>query len=299
MVTGWLKIKDVWYYLGVGGAMADGWRYINKKWYYFNENGVMQTGWRYLGGKWYYLNTNGSMQTGWRYIDSKWYYFNVSGEMLTFWQKINNKWYYLNSSGAMLANTVVGNKTGGYYWVTKNGSYDTSLRAAKESGGVSWLVLNGKAKKVTTENDKTLYRAFKALEKCTNNSMTKSQKLKAAWDYIRTSYRENNPRIPHYTGMDWPIIYANDIFVDGTGNCMSYGAAFAYMAKAIGYNNCYACNSGGHGWAEIEGLVYDPEWSMHNFKYSYYALSYNATTDVRYKDGIAANKPFMHIEIRE
>ena len=42
------------------------------------------------------------------------------------------------------------------------------------------------------------------------------------------------------------------MFVDGAGNCFSYGAAFAYMAKAIGYKNVYCCNSGGHGWAEVD-----------------------------------------------
>ena len=319
VVTGWLKVKDVWYYLGTGGAMAVAWRYINKKWYYFKENGIMYTGWSVQDGKKYYLNANGSMQTGWKKIDGKWYYFNVSGamltgwqksnnkwyylnssgEMLTFWHKINNKWYYFNSSGAMQANTVIGNKTTGYYWVTNDGSYDTTVRDAKVVNGSSWLILNGKAKPVTSENDKTLYRAFKTLDKCTDSSMTKSQKLKAAWDHLRTSYVERSPRTPHYRGLDWPTVYANDIFVRGFGNCMSYASSFAYMAKAIGYNDCYVCNSGTHAWAEIEGLVYDPERSMHHFKYSYYALSYDTKTDKNYKDDIAANKPFMHVEIHE
>ena len=76
--------------------------------------------------------------------------------------------------------------------------------------------------------------------------MTKAQKLRACWNHIRTSYGERNPRIPHSHGAGWAELYANDIFVSGAGNCFSYGAAFAYMAKAVGYSKCYACNSGGH-----------------------------------------------------
>lgn len=125
--------------------------------------------------------------------------------------------------------------------------------------------------------------------------MTKKEKLKACFDFVKT-YPECSLR-PHYMGMDWPVIYADDIFVSKTGNCFSYAAAFAYMAKAIGYGEVYCCNSGGHGWAEIDGLVYDPEWSKHDHLYSYYALSYDTHTDQDYKGAIAARRPWMHIKI--
>ena len=106
-----------------------------------------------------------------------------------------------------------------------------------------------------------------------------------------------NPRLPDYTGMDWPIIYANDLLIYGEGNCLSYGAEFAFLAKAIGYDDVYACHSGGHGWAEIDGLVYDPEWSNHVFTYSYYALSYDAHTDQDYRGAISPGYAWMHIKI--
>ena len=69
------------------------------------------------------------------------------------------------------------------------------------------------------------------------------------------------------------------------------------MAKAIGCSDCYACNSGGHGWAEVEGLIYDAEWSMHSKKYSYYAMSYDEPCDVRYASGIAAGYWWMRMEV--
>lgn len=156
--------------------------------------------------------------------------------------------------------------------------------------------MSGKATRVKTKSYKTLFRALKVVAKVTNKSMSKSQKLKACFNYTKNAYKELNPRIPHYHGSDWPIIYANDMFVDGAGNCFSYGAAFAYMAKAIGYKNVYCCNSGGHGWAEVDGLVYDPEWSRHHAR-DYYALSYNTKLDQNYKAAIAAGYSWMHVKI--
>ena len=142
----------------------------------------------------------------------------------------------------------------------------------------------------------TFQRAQAVVARITNDHMTKEQKLRACFDYVKT-YRECSPRWPHYLGMDWPVIYANDMFVRGTGNCCSYAAAFAYMARAVGYKEVYCCNSGGHGWAEIDGLVYDPEWSIHYHHYSYYALSYDTRTDQNYKGAIAARRPWMHVKI--
>ena len=82
------------------------------------------------------------------------------------------------------------------------------------------------------------------------------------------------------------------------GDCYSYGAAFAFMAKAIGYTNVYACNSGGHGWAEVDGKVYDPEWSRHHSSPgSYYGVGYNDPCDVDYKGGISAGEWWMHVKV--
>lgn len=63
------------------------------------------------------------------------------------------------------------------------------------------------------------------------------------------------------------MIYANDMYLRGYGNCFSFASAFAYLAKAIGYENVYCCNSGGHGWAEINGLIYDLEQSKNHSNY--------------------------------
>ena len=265
----------------------------------------------------YYLNSVPANRT-----------FNIAGNPYRFvngklirqgYTKIDGKLYYFNSAGVMQKNGLVGNSKDGWRyadkngvinlnytglatnsagtWYLKKGTLDRTLRTAVTVNGVDYNILNGRAYKVSTTKDRTLFRALKIVTKVTDNSMSKSEKLKAVWNHLRSAYGECNPRNPEYFGTDWPEVYANDIFVDGTGNCFSYAAAFAYLAKAVGYSECYACSSGGHGWSEIDGLVYDAEWSMHNFNYSYYALSYDTRTDVPYKAALSLSSSYGHIKV--
>ena len=190
------------------------------------------------------------------------------------------KHYY--SGGVMMTSTVVGDETEGYFYVNEQGIVDEGYVDGVNVDGQDWIVINGVATQVVTDSDKTLCAAAKDIAKCTTSTMTKDEKLKAAFDYIRENYLEGVPHDPPYRESDWPVVCANDIFVNGKGDCFSYGAAFAYMCRAIGCSEVYACNSGGHGWAQAEGKVYDPEWSMHSDKYSYYAVAPGDEVDVAY-----------------
>ena len=73
------------------------------------------------------------------------------------------------------------------------------------------------------------------------------------------------------------------------------------MAKAIGYENVYAISVNGHGWTEINGLVYDAERERHHSG-SYYALSYNTpigTQDAleQYQWIFNATNPYAKVKI--
>ena len=58
-------------------------------------------------------------------------------------------------------------------------------------------------------------------------------------------------------------------------DCFGFGAAFAYLANAVGYK-AYAVSSGGHGWAEVNGRVYDPDWAKVTGQISLYCgMNYN------------------------
>ena len=224
------------------------------------------------------------------------WHFNNGKIVFDGYQIINgSKYYYKN--GVVQKNGVVGNSRDGYCYADKNGKIDTTYCGAVTSNGADWIVQNGKATEVTTADGRNLFRAMKLVAQLTTPNMSNEQKLRTCFEHLKKSYVEKNPRIPHYTGMDWPVIYANDIFSNGVGNCFSYAAVFCYMAKAIGYTNIYACTSGGHAWAEINGLIYDPEWARHRFQYTYFGLSYDTQTDVNYKAGIAAGEPWMHVKV--
>ena len=191
-----------------------------------------------------------------------------------------NTYYYVQ--GVKQTSAVVGDETEGYFYANEEGVIDKGYCDGVNVNGQDWIVINGAATPVVTESDKTLFLAAQDIAKCTTSTMTKDEKLKAAFDYIRENYLEGVPHDPPYREADWPIVCANDLFVYGKGDCYSYGAAFAYMAKAIGCSDVYACNSGGHGWAEAEGKMYDPEWSMHSDKYSYFAVGPDDEVDVAY-----------------
>lgn len=268
----------------------------NGKYYY---NGALANGTYTVGGDSFRFTNGVLIRQGYVTVGGKMYYYNAKGVLQKNGLVGSTKegFRYADKNGVInLKYTGLATNYAGT-WYLKNGVLDRTLRTAVTVSGVDYNILNGRAYKVSTTKDRTLFRALKIVTKVTNSSMTKSQKLKACWDHLRTAYGECNPRNPEYYGTDWPEVYANDIFVDGTGNCFSYAAAFAYLAKAVGYSDCYACNSGGHGWSEVEGLVYDAEWSMHNFNYSYYALSYDTRTDVPYKAALSLGSSYSHVKI--
>ena len=256
------------------------------------KNGKSVSG--YLNDTLYYYT--GSLADGKISINGVSYTFS-NGKIRQGFVTINGGKYYYNDQGILQKNGIVGNSKDGYYYADKNGRVDTSYRGAVTSGGYDWIVFSGKATKVTTEANRTMFRAMKLAAKITTSSMSKSEKLRKCYVHIRDSYVEYNTRVPDYTGMDWPVVYANDIFVRKGGDCLSCGAAFAYLAKAVGYDNAYGCHSGGHGWAEVDGKIYDPEWERHSAG-SYYGLNYNECTNPNYRAAIAPGYAWMHVKIQ-
>ena len=108
-IVGWSQLADgTWnFYDTTGTKVVSNWVNVGGVWYYLKADGVMATGWLQDGGTWYYLNGSGAMQTGWLNDNGTWYYLTSSGAMATGWINDNGTWYYLSGSGAMLANTTV------------------------------------------------------------------------------------------------------------------------------------------------------------------------------------------------
>ena len=210
-----------------------------------------------------------------------------------FVNKDGKLYYYQN--GEKQTDAIVGDEDGVFY-ADSEGVIDKGYCDGVTVGGENWNIINGEAFRVDSDSDETLFRALQVVAKCTDSSMSKSEKLKASFDYLKDNYLEGSRR-GDYREMDWPSVYADDRFVHGKGDCYSYAAAFAYMARGIGYEESYVCNSGGHGWAEIDGLIYDPEWSMHNFKYTYYGMTYDEPCDQAYGNSFSRDVDWQYVKI--
>lgn len=211
-----------------------------------------------------------------------------------FVQKDGKMYYYVNDE--MQTDAIVGSEEDGIYYANSDGVIDKGYCDGVTVNGVEWNIINGEASSVDTDSQKTLFRALQVVAKCTDTEMSKSEKLKACFDYLKGNYLEGSRR-GDYRELDWPSVYADDLLVHGKGDCYSYAAAFAYMAKGIGYDEVYVCNSGGHGWTEIDGLIYDPEWSMHNFKYTYYGMTYDEPCDQNYGNSFNRDTDWQYVKI--
>ena len=141
-----------------------------------------------------------------------------------------NMRYFIN--GEAQKDGIVGSEWDGFYYADADGLINSKYCDGITVDGTDWCIIEGKASQVFSEDDKTLLAACKAIAKCTDTTMDRAQKLKASFDYIKTAYLEGVLHDPPYHEMDWPVVCANDLFIYGKGDCYSYGAAYAYYAKA-------------------------------------------------------------------
>ena len=211
--------------------------------------------WRTVKGRHYLYNKKGKKCTGITRFKNRWFYFDSKGVERSGWQQVGNDYYFFRiSPKRKCAYMLTATKVNGI-------PLDSRGRARKSGSNLRKL--------------KLLVTANKTMQQITTPDMTKSQKLRACFDYVRDHYRYFSWRnfVPK---PDWEMDFAEDMFYrGGRGDCFSYGAAFAYLANAVGMKNVYAISSGGHGWAEIGGKIYDPDWALVSKADSYFAMSYD------------------------
>lgn len=200
----------------------------------------------------FYLDANGKKSKGLVTVNGKKYYFSSKGIQRTGWRCINKKYYFFRQS----------NGAGGY------------MKTSTKVNGIR-LKKNGTASynKKQLRKLKVMVYASKVVDSITNNKMSKSQKLRACYNKALT-FRYGDGGTFYYSST-WDVDYAERMLLRGRGNCYAMGAGFAYLANAVGYK-AYTVSSGGHGWAEIKGKVYDPNWAKSTGKKDwYYAMNYN------------------------
>lgn len=203
----------------------------------------------------YHYNDKGKKDKGLIELKGKTYYLDSKRIQRTGWQKIDGNYYFFQirngSNGYMVtSSTVNGIK------LSKSG------KAVYDSNGLRKL--------------NVMIKANQIMQSLTNYDMKKAEKLKIC--FLETmSYRSRNIGSFQKYNSTWDVYYAERMFRDKQGDCYCFGAAFAYLANAIGYTNVCAVSSGGHGWAEVSNEFYDPNWAKVGAggKWAYFAVPHS------------------------
>ncbi|MCI8890236.1 MAG: hypothetical protein HFH34_02585 [Eubacterium sp.] len=208
--------------------------------------------WQNRNQKFFYYQ-KGKKVKGLARIKGKTYYFDSKGVQHTGWQKIDGSYYFFQNANG------------------KKGSMDASSI-------VNGMTLGADGKAVVNRGSKEkleiLVMANEIVEKATKPEMKKSEKLKKTYDYLMKHFKYRGSPKFVYTG-HWELDYARSLFEEGHGSCYAFGAGFAFLANAVGYKDCYAVSSGGHGWAEANGKVYDPTWGLIDQRHNYYGMRFD------------------------
>ena len=202
------------------------------------------------------LYKKGKLAKGWVKYKGKKYYCKRAGVRVKGRKKISRKWYFFRRTGAQAMNDT--KEKGVRYYINKY----KRLEAYKKSG--NYYKPNGrKMTRAQKEDYTTLRRARGIVKKITKKSMTRKQKLKVCFEYVmRFPYRQYRAFPAHDKA--WAALYANDHFLRGGGDCHSDAAAFAYLARAIGYKKVWICVDAAlaapdhHAWTYVNGRYYDP-----------------------------------------
>lgn len=225
-----------------------------KKYY---KNGKYLTGRHRIHGKYYYFSPkNGYMKKSiWVTIKNKRFYFGWKGAGCTGLTKIKGKWYLFSQYGALkTSNTMVNKIT---YYINKSGQVE-----AYRKGSQYYTPSGKKMDSASAANFETLQYAIKVVDQITTPNMSQSQKLLTCFNWVIGHYY-STPRI-YLRQENWQTLYANDYLKGGKyGDCFSDACSFAFLAKALGYQDVKICvdTTGirkGHCFAQIDGLFYDP-----------------------------------------
>jgi len=190
--------------------------------------------WEKKDGYYYYYNNKGRKVTGMVKIRKRTFLFDSRGRQQVGWQKVGKSYYYFRIKGI-----------GKYAYMVKN----------KTVNGI-YLRKNGKAKVSNPTRMAMLWKCSQIVESHTKPTWSKGEKMSAIWSWMQSNVGYWDVKFHHFDG--WGLYYANHTFANNGGSCEGLGCIWAFLANACGANSCECVASGGHGWAEVDGLVYDP-----------------------------------------
>ncbi len=277
----WYLKNGKYYWVGKDGTILKkkGLQKIRGTYYWLNKDGSRADGFRKAGEKLYYFSKNGKLykKTGLRKIDGKQYYFNWNHTVAAGCTRVGKKYYLFSKKGALQTKDTT--QDGILYYVA-----DNCVEAYKK--GSTYYYPDGKPMSKLDAYDYDTYQTARQIAAdITNDRMSKAQKLKTVFIWVmKKSYITKRS---FTTKPGWIPLYANDHFHGKGSTCQGDAAAFAYLAKAVGYKDVYVCmdspNPGGHAWTEIAGKAYDPLFAQNRGFYKHYAIEYGKVFRLRPK----------------
>ena len=264
---------------GLGGSLfrKNGFEVQDGRLYHYTDSqlDVYQPGFVQIEDGVYHVSEEGSAidsyPAGFAVVDGVLCHVSVTGSFFDSYPAgfatIDGKLYHVSQDGYAIDQYAEGLQEidGGMYYVMADGSFLTN-------GAVGHLTF-GADGRYTSGNAVLDSYVDQALAECTNSGMTKAQKLRAAYLYVRDhgAYLAR----PHQARgtTDWAEESALFMFEHKKGNCYCFAGQFLYMARRLGYD-AYVVSGGvgrkdsDHAWVMIHEngtpYIYDVEleWGL-------------------------------------
>ena len=235
-----------------------------------------------------------------RNADEAWIALNLSAASPLYSDLPATHWAYATVMEAALAHTAAGSPE------TWNSVEGTRSDDRLLFDGVDYSIMDANGQLLTdtvwgnhlildasgnyTSGDAEVDACAKAiLSSITTPSMSREEKLQAAFLYVRDGYfyRRNNFYNVGQTG--WEVDEARTMYTVGKGNCYNFTSAFCMLARQLGYDanaisGLVGIEQQQHGWVEIpiegEYLIFDttlestyvaedPKWNLKFFGLPY------------------------------
>ena len=227
---------------GLGGSLfrKNGFEVQDGRLYHYTDSqlDVYQPGFVQIEDGVYHVSEEGSAidsyPAGFAVVDGVLCHVSVTGSFFDSYPAgfatIDGKLYHVSQDGYAIDQYAEGLQEidGGMYYVMADGSFLTN-------GAVGHLTF-GADGRYTSGNAVLDSYVDQALAECTNSGMTKAQKLRAAYLYVRDhgAYLAR----PHQARgtTDWAEESALFMFEHKKGNCYCFAGQFLYMARRLGYD---------------------------------------------------------------
>lgn len=220
----------------------------------------------------YDIENNSERWTGFKYLPNGYYEGITALDNRFLYTDKNGQFVYLNANSFMTLNDKI-------YYVDNNSSIFISVGPSSINNdlycfnadhsllrnGFYGNLYFGDSGRYTCGSESLDELVKSALSMCINEDMTQSEKLRAAYLYIRDNYTYlNRPHHPRGAS-DFIAESAEFMFKNKKGNCYCFASCFFLMAQRLGFYDANVVSGGvgttnsDHAWVMIYSKIYDVE----------------------------------------